>query len=144
MSKYLLVFLCFSTTAFGQWRLLEPREVYIDVYENSVVNDPYLAPVDSKLTNGASFVTNFSILEYGKTQLYSENTLHFDQTISGKVKHAGWMYGLYLRPWSWNHSAVELFQQHHSRHLFDESRPVHFPNYTRYGIRLTIFSRGIP
>lgn len=135
-----------STTALGEeWQLLEPRDVYIDAYKSTTVHDPYLDPIDENLGWGSNFVVNADLLKYRHWGLYSLNILHFDQNDrTGQIVHGGWQYelGLSLFP-SWRdptRGKLELFHQHHSRHIFEDVRPgMHFPVYDRYGVRLRIW-----
>jgi hypothetical protein len=128
----------------GEWRLLTPRDVYIDAYRNQTVHDPYLDPVDASLGYGSTFSVDTDILKYKYWGIYSFNKLHFDQNKdTGKIVHGGWEYevGMSLFPSKIDpkRGQVEVFQQHHSRHIFEDYREEHFPVYDRYGIRLRIW-----
>ena len=104
--------------------------------------DAYLAPVDTQISHGTNFVTNFDLLKYNKWGLYSLNKLHFDGAESiGRIVHAGWEYeqGITLFPNKSGAGKIEIFWQHHSRHILEDSRPGHFPLYDRYGVRLRIW-----
>lgn len=121
--------------------LLEPRDIYIETYKYSSMRDPYLYPIDKELEYGMSFNTDLTIARYGDFQLYWKNNLHFDQSsYSGHIKHAGWQYELGL-PIFFNKKApkIELFKQHHSRHVLEETRTTLFPVYDRYGLRFSIY-----
>lgn len=122
-------------------RLLEPRDVYIDVYQNEVVHDPYLVPIDRHLNYGATFNLDLIVFKYESLSLYWLNQLHFDQAAnSGHIKHAGWKYEMGVPIFEDEKgSRIELFKQHHSRHLLEEERDVHFPVYDRFGIRLRLY-----
>lgn len=131
-----------STTATcAELRLLEPKDVYIDAYQNDTVHDPYLYPLDQRLGYGGAFNVDTNVIRYGKFSLYWLNKLHFDQDrVTGHIKHAGWQYELGIPLWMDKGTPrIELFRQHHSRHLLEETRSVHFPVYDRTGIRLRIY-----
>ena len=128
-----------STYASPQkFKLLEPRDVYIDLYENETVHDPYVAPIDKYLKYGATFNLDFTVIRYDDLSLFWLNKLHFDQASnSGHIKHAGWQYEIGAPIYQDDKgSRIELFKQHHSRHVLEEERNVHFPVYDRIGIRL--------
>jgi hypothetical protein len=124
--------------------LLEPRDSYIDVYQNDTVRDPYLEPLDKTLGYGSTFNLDVDVLKYRGYGLYWNNQLFFDQeTISHHIRHGGWRYEvgfvLFRTKLSDRYfSKIELFKQHQSRHLLEDIRPVHFPVYDRTGIRLWI------
>lgn len=140
----LVAFVSTSASA-AEWRLLAPRDVYIDAYKNQTVHDPYLAPVDQDLSYGATFNIDADILKYRNWGLYTLNQVHFDQSgETGRIVHGGWQYemGFSLFPTKKDpaRGKIELFKQHHSRHIFEDERPgVHFPVYDRFGVRLRIW-----
>ncbi len=124
-----------------EWHLLEPRDVYIDTYRNEVVHDPYIYPEDQYLTYGSTFNIDANLLKWGPYGLYWLNQLHFDQSgQDGRIKHAGWQYELGLTVWvdKYDNPRIELFKQHHSRHVLDEYREEHFPVYDRVGVRFRL------
>lgn len=125
----------------GKLRLLEPRDVYIDTYQNEVVHDPYLSPIDKYLKYGATFNVDVTVFRYDALSVFWLNKLHFDQASnSGHIKHAGWQYEIGVPVFEDDRgSRVELFKQHHSRHLLEEERGVHFPVYDRFGVRLRLY-----
>lgn len=145
MKKLLALLSLVSHAAIAaEYKLIEPRDVYIDIYEYGGVYDSYLSPLDRKISHGANFVTNFDILKVNGWGLYSLNKLHFDGSNStGRIVHGGWEYeqGLTLFPIKGKeYGKVEVFWQHHSRHVFDHERPdEHFPLYDRYGVRLRVW-----
>jgi hypothetical protein len=124
-----------------QWRLLAPNDVFIDAYKNETVHDPYLSPVDRDLSYGAGFNVDLDLIKYNGLGLYWNNLLHFDQSsANGQIKAAGWQYEAGFTLWHENNSdKIQLFRQHHSQHILEEARPVHFPVYDRIGIRLRIY-----
>ncbi len=138
-----LIILSSASSAFAQWHLLEPREVYMDAYKNDTIHDPYLAPEDADLGYGSNFITNFDIIKFKGYGLHWDNTLHFDQSDKdGQVRAAGWQYGLYLTVFRLNDKTkIEMFKQHHSQHILDRERDVHFPVYDRTGLRFVIYER---
>ena len=140
--------LCTSSQLFAQetskLRLLLPTEATIDIYQNKTVHDPYLYPIDQQLGTGGKFNLNLDLIRYSKYKIYWENTLHFDQSKQDQhIKHAGWWYflGATLIPKSNNVGGVDLFMEHHSRHILEETRDTHFPVYDRYGVRLILLKK---
>lgn len=130
-----------SSAAHGaEFKLLEPRDVFIDVYKNETVHDPYLYPIDRTLGYGSTFNVDTNVVRYGKFSIFWLNKLHFDQSnANGHIKHAGWQYEVGMPLWiDRGVSRIELFKQHHSRHLLEETRSIHFPVYDRFGVRLRI------
>lgn len=128
----------------GDYRLLAPRDVYVDAYKNGVVHDPYLYPADQDLSYGMNFVMDMDIAKYKGYGVYMFNMLHFDQSDeTGRIVHAGWKYelGLSLFPTKRdkNRGQIEVFHQHHSRHILEQERDAHFPVYDRVGIRFRIW-----
>lgn len=124
--------------------LLQPGEISVDVYKYLENRDPYLAPLDQRLTQGANFNLNVDLAEYSGYRFYMQNVLHFDQEGDrGPVKHAGWQYETGAILWrSGGQDKLAGFLQHHSQHVLDEERPgEHFPVYTRYGLRFIFFSK---
>jgi len=123
------------------WRILSPNDAYIDVYKNETVHDPYLAPIDSTLSYGSGFNLNLDVLKYKGLGIYWNNLLHFDQSnTDGRIKAAGWQYEIGATIWRNNDlDRVQVFKQHHSQHILEETRPVHFPVVDRYGIRLRLY-----
>jgi hypothetical protein len=124
-----------------EFKLLEPRDVSVEAYKYESINDPYLNPIDKLLTYGGAFNVDATVIRYGKFSIYWLNKLHFDQANpSGHIKHAGWQYEfgmpLYVDK---GLPRVELFKQHHSRHVLEETRSIHFPVYDRFGIRLRLY-----
>lgn len=125
----------------SNWRLLAPNDMYIDMYHYETMHDPYLDPVDKDLTYGGGFNLNLDIAKYKGLGLYWNNLLHFDQSgRDGRIKAGGWQYELGMTVWQQNgFDRIQLFKQHHSQHIFEDTRPEHFPVYDRYGIRLRIY-----
>jgi hypothetical protein len=121
-------------------RLLEPRDVYVEAYRYTSIHDPYLYPIDTSLKYGGTFNVDANLFRYGKFSIYFLNKLHFDQADpSGHIKHAGWQYELGMPLWVHEgQPKLEFFKQHHSRHILEETRPLHFPVYDRFGIRLRL------
>lgn len=123
-------------------RLLSPEEVSIEAKKyDGEVHEPYLNPEDKQLQAGASFNNRFDLLGCGRYSLFSDNKLHFDQTKDGIVKHGGWYYQLGASVPVSETAGVEVGREHHSQHVFEDTRPQHFPVYDAYFIRLIIYRR---
>lgn len=138
----ILVPLLYTTYARAEgWRLLAPNDIHIDAYRNETVHDPYLDPVDADLGYGAGFNLDLDMAKYNGYGLYWNNLLHFDQSDrTGQIKAAGWQYEVGATIWQEEgKDRIQIFKQHHSQHILEESRSVHFPVYDRYGIRLRIY-----
>jgi hypothetical protein len=124
-----------------EYRLLEPTQVSIEAYKYQDLHDPYTAPYDGTISQGAAFTTNLNIVRYHSLGLYWNNNLHFDQVQDGQVRRAGWAYefGANIFPW-YGHNKVQLFKQHESDHILDVASPtgLHFPVMDRYGIRINL------
>lgn len=134
-----VVMLSFSAHA-KEFRLLEPKDVSVEAFKYESIHDPYLYPVDKSLKYGGAFNVDANLIRYEKFSIYWLNKLHFDQADpSGHIKHAGWQYELGMPIWI--HKGlprIEMFKQHHSRHILEETRSFHFPVYDRFGIRLRL------
>jgi hypothetical protein len=140
LNKLLLILVLLdSTISYGkniQFKLLEPIDVSIDAYKyQQPVYDSYLYPTDRQLNYGSTFNLDFNVVEYKRISLYSLNKLYFDANDTGKVSDSGWQYEIGLN----FYHKISLFKQHHSRHIFEDTRLEHFPLYDRYGIRFKIY-----
>lgn len=138
----LLFLMCLNAPSYGtELHLLEPRDVYIESYRYENMYDPYLYPVDSELAYGAGFFIDLNIWRYGWYTMYWKNMLHFDQSReSGQIRHGGWEFELGFNIWPGEGPPkIDIFHQHHSRHILEDTRETHFPVYDRAGIRLHIY-----
>lgn len=141
--KYLLILLFAGTSYGGELYILEPRDIYFDLYENEHVEDPYLSPVDSELGYGLNARTDFNVVRYNKYSLFVGSLMHFDQSKrTGQVRHVGWEYEVGMDLFKYNCSGIQFIKQHHSRHILEAEREAHFPVYDRIGIRLVINTHG--
>lgn len=128
----------------GRVGLLEPQEMYMDVYKYDSLHDPYLYPVDNELYWGANFKTKFNVVRYKGFAFYADSLLHFDQSeVSGQVKHAGWQYELGVNVARVGLGGIDIFRQHHSRHILEGTRERHFPVYDRTGVRFWFFNANM-
>lgn len=138
---FISYFLFNSTVAVArELILLEPKDVSIEALQYQSMHDPYLSPIDKDIAYGAAFNTDLNVFRYGDIAFYWTNKLHFDQSkTNGHIKHAGWQYEFGIPLWvDKGSSKIELFQQHHSRHVLEETRADHFPVYDRIGIRIRL------
>ncbi len=82
--------------------------------------------------------TDFTIdlVGQGNYGLYWGNRVHSAAT-NAQMREIGWMYelGLQLGP------DVQIYADHHSRHVLDADRPERFPLDNFYGIRVTFYRR---
>lgn len=131
-----------TSAAAGDWRILRPTDIYVDAYKYENLDDPYISPIDKDITYGGLFNVSFDFVKYRGYGLYMKNQLHFDESgRDGRIKRGGWQYELGAVVWV-NHKGnakVELFKDHHSQHIFEDTRPEHFPVQDRYGLRLQIY-----
>jgi hypothetical protein len=142
--KYLLVLLAIAGSARAEeYKLLEPREISFEASKIQGVHDPYLTPVDRRLTHSGLFRTDFNLIRYQNYELFMDNDLHFDQADSGKVVHGGWKFEIGATLYRHQTTAIEIYKQHHSRHIFEDTRPEHFPVRDAFGIRLQIYKREL-
>jgi hypothetical protein len=144
MSKWLVPLAFLSTTSLAaEWRLVKPREVFVDIYKyDGELHDPYLEPIDEDIRHGGTFNIDMDLVKYKGYGLYWDNQLFFDQSeATGKVRHGGWRYELGLTVYAnqKGRAKVELFRQHESRHIFEDTRQQHFPVYDRFGIRVRVY-----
>jgi len=150
MRFYLASLLMVSSGAFAReavsappsdWKVASPRKIYVDVYKNDRVSDPYLYPIDADLAFGGNFAINFDIVKYKSYNLFWDNLLHFDQSSeTGRVVHGGWQFELGLTLYAErNNPKIQVFHQHHSRHIFEATRDTLFPVYDRAGLRFNIY-----
>lgn len=132
-----------STTASAEeWRILKPDDVHMDAYKYEDLYDPYISPIDKDITYGGLFNIDFSVVKYRGYGLYMKNQLHFDESgRDGRIKRGGWQYELGVVVWTNNigQPKVSVFKDHHSQHIFEDTRETHFPVQDRYGIRLQIY-----
>jgi hypothetical protein len=143
--KYVLFFLLLipDKVLAKDFYLLEPTNVYVDLYKYQSYRDPYLAPVDKDISQGASFHVYTNLIRWRSYKLHWNNDLYFDQSrVTQQIVHAGYHYelGMNIINDARGLPRVELFKEHNSEHIMDTARPaMHFPVYDRYGIRLRIF-----
>jgi len=123
--------------------LLEPTDVYTDLYKYRADHDAYLSPIDTDISQGASFNISMNLLRWNHYALHWKNNLYFDQSrVTQQIVHAGYHYELginLVNDSKTNAPRIELFKEHNSEHVMDSPRPVHFPVYDRYGVRLRIY-----
>lgn len=134
--KLLIVLLSLiSANAFAaEYRLLDVEHFDIRYQEFKNMRDPYV-PDTTDWKYRVS--TNFR-LGLAKT-IYWDNNVHTEAVQSGTVKTVGWHWILGLRVSKY----IDLFAEHHSRHVMEEYRPTKdghnvFPVEDSYGIKITI------
>ena len=142
--KYLILFLgLISNNLIARdLYLLQPQEVRVEMHQIEKINDPYLYPRDKELKYGGAFITNFRLVEWNKFNIFSNNQLSFEQSqVTGKVISGGWKFSLGT---GWDISknqAIEIGKYHHSYHIFEDTRQVHFPTKDSYYINLVIYKK---
>lgn len=135
----LLATLMFTTQAYAQtvkskhsgYRLLS-LEYHDITYNKFTANrDPYVPDRDDWRDRAS---TNFRIAILHT--LYWDNYVHTESVKTGTVKTVGWHWvaGLRLNKY------MDIFQEHHSRHVMEEDRPTKngkqvFPVEDSYGIK---------
>jgi hypothetical protein len=139
-----VIYLFSASALANEYHLLEPTTSYIEAYKNHKVHDPYLDPIDKELTLGGNFNLSLNLIRYQDYKLYWNNILHFDQSgHTGHVKHAGWQFEVGSTLFKTRtDSSLDVFWQHHSRHILEETREQHFPVYDRYGVRLNLLKNN--
>ena len=130
---FLCLFISTNVTA-KEYRLLEVEHFDMGYQEFKNQRDPYV-PDTTNMKYRAS--TNFR-LGLART-LYWDNNLHTEAVRSGTVKTVGWHWIMGVRLTK----MIDLFQEHHSRHVVEEYRATKngrntFPVEDSYGIRITI------
>lgn len=130
---FLCLFISTNVTA-KEYRLLEVEHFDMGYQEFKNQRDPYV-PDTTNMKYRAS--TNFR-LGLART-LYWDNNLHTEAVRSGTVKTVGWHWIMGVRLTK----MIDLFQEHHSRHVVEEYRATKngrntFPVEDSYGIRIII------
>lgn len=139
---WLLIMLLSTPSRAGEIQYLVPEYITMELHDIYAINDPYLYPRDKELRFGGAFVTNFHLLEWKQTYIYSNNRLSFEQSEkTGKVIHGGWQFSVGGGYSFTDHQSIELGKYHYSYHVFEEPRPEHFPTFDSYYINLVIYKR---
>lgn len=149
MNKLLWLVLMFSSSAFAQnkysqYRLLSIEDFNISYAQFDHQRDPYLPHYDGQWAYRARADFNVAIMH----TLYWHNSVHTEALKSGPVKTVGWHWILGLRL----NKYMDLFHEHHSRHVMDEDPPVRydgdttgvFPVEDSYGLKFKIVEDGSP
>jgi hypothetical protein len=140
----ILIFLNASIGYAGQYHLIEPSKVAINAFQYDDYRDTYVAPDDELIAAGAIFTVNVALLKYKGYGLFWENELFFDQEgRSGQVRHGGWHYKLGATVLQYNGFKMNLYREHQSRHVFDETRPGKFPVYDRNGMEWILMEKNL-
>lgn len=140
MIRFLLIFLCISSTAVAR-PLLDLEEVYMTGAKMGAPSrDPMAPQYTGEWENRAALGFRFNLLG----AMYWDNYVHMEATTVPKTVGWHWVLGVRLHP------AVDIFHEHHSRHLLDEKSPTNYiyenPNRTNfpvedsYGLRFNIYT----
>jgi hypothetical protein len=142
LALLLLVGTLWSESRADEVRFLVPQYVSMELHKIDRVNDPYLYPRDKELAYGGAFNTNFNLVEYKDSYVFSNNRLSFEQSeITGKIVHGGWRYGLGVGYNITANQTIELGKFHYSYHIFEEAREIHFPTYDSVYLNLVIYKK---
>ncbi len=135
--RYLVLMLALLAPAAyaGEYHVLN-LEYYDFTYQKFKANrDPYTPDVDNYADRAS---TNFRIGLLNNL-MYWDNQVHTETVDTGSVKTVGWHWVLGLRVTS----QIDLFSEHHSRHVMEEYRPTKnghntFPVEDSYGIKIKL------
>jgi hypothetical protein len=114
---------------------LKVEDASVDLFKIGFYRNPYYAPYDEQLTQGANLNLNLSALRYvfwnGQFQMLGD---------SSRLHEAGltFMSGLHLGPW------FDAYYFHNSQHLLDNpplESNYHFPQSDFYGLRIHFFRK---
>lgn len=128
--------------------LLEPVHVsleYVNFDQGGVrdwysprlgIRDSYLSPLDEQITFGLQLNTDYNLLRWKKYKVFHRNNWGFDSAQS-HVRHVWWRFDLGLNIYD----KVEIFHQHMSRHVLEDTRDERFPVRDSFNIRLIIYEK---
>lgn len=135
-----LIMLITNTARAGEYRLLSLEQFDLSYQEFKINRDPYV-PDTSHWKYRASTTFRIGIAD----TLYWHNNLHTEAVANGTVKTVGWHWIVGLRVSKY----IDLFAEHHSRHVMEEYRPTRdgrntFPVEDSIGIRFKIINDTKP
>lgn len=137
-----------SASAYGQenkyskYHLLSVEDFSTSFAKFEHQRDPYLPQYDGQWTYRARADFNVAVMH----TLYWHNSVHTEAAESGPVKTVGWHWILGLRL----NKYMDLFHEHHSRHVMEEDPPQRydgktsgvFPVEDSYGIKFKFIEDG--
>ncbi len=116
--KYLLAFFMVSFTANAQeWKLLDVDSMNIEVARFKCNREPMTPQYNcADYTGRVSANFNLRVAEVA----YWDNNVH-TEAIESTVKTVGWQYelGLHIT------KSIDLYWEHHSRHIMEGEQPLH-------------------
>jgi hypothetical protein len=138
MYKFIIFVFIVSTSALGkprEYRLIDLEHFDMQYQEFKNNRDPYV-PDTTKW--GYRATANFRLAVHHI--FYWDNSIHTESVDNGTVKTVGWHWLLGLRV----SKNLDIFSEHHSRHVMEEYRPTKngsntFPLEDSYGIRYTVY-----
>lgn len=121
---------------------LVPQYVGMEVHDYKLINDPYVYPRDHELKWGGVFRTDFHLLDLGKAYIFDNNKVSFEESkVTGRILHGGWEFYLGTGYQLSEHQIIEIGKYHHSYHVFEDTRDVHFPTADSYYINMVIYKK---
>lgn len=137
----LLFALIAQPCAAGDWRLLEPDRLQIEVWGIEDHRDmyfPYNKPGSGgeEWVGGAAFEIDLNFVAYKKWAWYWRNR-PFMNTTNRQVREAGWEWESGI---SYDKCA-EVYWYHLSDHVLDADVPGKYPLHNFYGVRVTFFDK---
>lgn len=127
------------------WNLVDVDRLDLELSRlDPTTRDPYTPEYTGRWRDGIALNWDLTLLRWG----YWRNRVHAETTNpSGSVTTMGWQWeaGAHVGPW------FDLFHQHHSRHVLDETPPDRFEGSSRqfpvensYGVRIHLLTGGKP
>jgi len=133
--KFIITLLClfFATIAVGN-KMLEPKELSVDVYRVGIYRHGYWAEDEKRFTHGARFNLGLQMFKY----LDWDNKIHLMGTDS-QIRHGGWEWELRLNVIKY----IQPFYYHHSQHVMERGRNTgEYPLENFYGIKFNFLEIG--
>lgn len=124
-----------SPAVAGEYKLLTMESFEMKYSDFKSQRDPYAMEYTEDWAYRAATSFRYSILGV----LYHDNYVHCEGLDSGVVKTVGWQWTIGLRL----HRNVDVFADHHSRHVMEDYRPTvngrnQFPVEDSYGIKFIV------
>lgn len=138
MNYLMALILLFTAGELSAFPIIGVEKLSLSLSQFKDNRDPYTPYIGQKeYDHRAALVFNLNILRYG----FWENKTHVE-TVNNTARTVGWhwMLGVHI------HSGIDLFHEHHSRHIMEEKPQVRtinrtqnqFPVEDSFGIRFNI------